>query len=75
MLLGIIGLWSVTYVFGWIFGCGSHVSANWGSLEQLSLYCTASIGGITNSFMISDLIVDVLVLVLPLPVVSSPCSW
>lgn len=65
--IGIVVLWTIAYFFGFIFGCGTHFSANWGSVAD-EAYCKALLD-MDNSFVVSDVITDVLILCLPLPVV------
>lgn len=67
--IAIVVLWTVSYFFGFIFGCGTHFSANWGSVED-EAYCTALLD-LDNSFVVSDLVTDIMILCLPLPVVCS----
>ena len=62
-------LWTISFFFGTLFSCGTHFSAAWGSLEDDALYCGAGMQ-LNSPFVISDLITDVVILCLPLPVVS-----
>lgn len=62
-------MWTITFVFGTIFSCGRHVSANWGSVQDALVYCGVGTN-FTSALVVSDLITDVMVLCLPLPVVS-----
>lgn len=63
-------LWTVGCVFGFIFSCGTHVSANWGNDLDVGMYCGPS-SDVNNAFVVSDLVTDVMVLCMPLPVVST----
>jgi len=67
--VAIVVLWTISFFLASLFECGVHFSANWGSVEDLS-YCTAAFN-IDNAFVVSDLLTDILVLCLPLPVVSA----
>ena len=70
-VLGVVTLlWTICYVLIDIFACGSHVTANWGPLSEQLEYCPV---GYTSEygFVISDLILDFALLVMPLPVVST----
>jgi hypothetical protein len=62
-------IWTISFLFSFIFTCGTHISAYWGSLESEEKYCGQ--GGFTleNAFYISDFITDVLILCLPIPMV------
>lgn len=66
----VVFLWSIAYILIDIFDCGSHLDANWGTFEELLAYCTTI--GFTSEygFVISDFLLDVLVISLPLPLVS-----
>ena len=68
----IVLLWTVSFFFGFLFGCGTHLSANWGSVEDES-HCTALLD-LDNALVVSDLITDVIILCLPLGVVCFPLT-
>lgn len=65
----IVGLWTASFFFGFLFSCGTHISASWGSVKDQVVHCGAAIN-LDNALVVSDLLTDVMVLVLPLPVVS-----
>lgn len=67
--ISIVILWTISFFFGFMFDCGTHFSAAWGSLEGFAMYCGASLQ-LDNPFVVSDLITDIMILCLPLPVVS-----
>ena len=64
----IVLLWTIGCLFSSIFACGTHIFANWGSSQDSILYCGPSYD-VNSAFVVSDLITDVMVLCLPLPVV------
>lgn len=66
--ISVVILWTLTFLFGFLFGCGTHFSAAWGSLNDAALYCGATLD-LDNALVVSDLITDILILCLPLPVV------
>ena len=66
-----IFLWAFTFFLIDIFACGGHVTASWGPLEEQSKYCDTIGYTSEEGFAVSDLIIDVLVLVSPLPIVST----
>lgn len=68
--IAIVVMWTITFLFGNIFNCGKHVSASWGSVQDNLTYCGAGTK-FTSALVVSDLITDVMVLCLPLPVVVS----
>ena len=67
--ISIVLLWTVGCLLAFIFSCGIQISGNWGSIHDLITYCGLS-GHVSNAFVVSDLVTDVMVLCLPLPVVS-----
>lgn len=66
----IIFLWTLTFVLEIIFACGSHLAANWGSPEAQDLYCSKIGFTSTDGLVGSDLALDVILLVLPIPKAS-----
>lgn len=70
----VVVLWTVGCLSGFIFSCGTHISANWSNFEDIKMYCGPSLD-VENAFVVSDLITDVMVLCLPLPVVSTRVNF
>ena len=67
----VLFLWSVCFVLIIIFDCGAQIFANWGTPEDQAAYCSA-IGHTSEEGLAgSDLILDVVLVVLPIPSVSS----
>ena len=66
----IVVLWTISFFVGLVFSCGTHISANWGSVKEQEDYCGAG-ANLANALVVSDLLTDVMILVLPLPVVGS----
>lgn len=64
-------LWTLSLFFGFMFACGTHISASWGSVKDETDYCGAAIY-LDNALVVSGLLTDVMVFALPLPVVISP---
>ena len=69
--IAVVVLWIVAFFFGLMFVCGTHFSSNWLGGEELIAYCGA-MSNLDNGLVVSDLITDVIILFLPLPVVSAP---
>ncbi|KAJ2988552.1 hypothetical protein NUW58_g3914 [Xylaria curta] len=67
IILGIAILWSAGFLIGGlIFGCGKHVELHWSPLQALvEAGCDASTPEV--ALVISDLILDIIILILPLP--------
>ena len=64
-------LWSLTFILIIIFDCGAHLFANWGPPADQEAYC-AAIGYTSEEGLAgSDLILDVVLIILPIPSVSS----
>ena len=72
--IAIVLLWTIGCLFAFIFSCGTHIFANWGSSQDWVTYCGPS-EDVNSAFVISDLITDVIVLCMPLPVVSTQRAW
>ena len=68
--IAIVLLWTIGFFFAFIFPCGTHFFADWGSIQSLVTYCRPS-EDLGKAFVISDLITDIMVLCIPLPVVST----
>lgn len=58
---------------GYVFFCGAHPSASWGSVSDEKQYCGAGMQ-LNDAFVVSDLLTDIMILILPLPVVSPRVS-
>ena len=68
--IGITAAWMIIFFLLQLFMCGGHIDWNWGPFIELE----KCLDGFTynNAFFISDLIADVLVICLPIPLVSCP---
>lgn len=66
-LVVICALWTVSFLFATIFGCGAHFEYPWGPLAEIGS-CNTNMR--LDGLMISDLITDILVWLVPIPVVS-----
>ena len=69
----VLFLWSLTFILIIIFPCGRHIYANWGTPASQIAYCEAIGHTSEEGLAASDLILDVVLLVLPLPSVSTVC--
>lgn len=68
VVIVIVVLWTIACLFSFIFPCGTHISANWGSIMDFATYCGASTN-VNNAFVVSDLLTDIMIWCLPLPVI------
>ena len=68
----IVIMWTITFILIAIFGCEAKFAVNWGSLASQLQDCAV---GLRAKYwtVVSDLIIDVLLIILPLPAVSLPC--
>ncbi|PWY66360.1 hypothetical protein BO94DRAFT_579703 [Aspergillus sclerotioniger CBS 115572] len=65
-LIGLCALWTLAFFFATIFGCGRHLAYPWGPLGEIG---SCNTNARLEAMMITDLITDVLVWVLPVPMV------
>ncbi|ESZ96821.1 plasma membrane protein Pth11-like protein [Sclerotinia borealis F-4128] len=68
VIIGLIILWGLGYFFSFLFACETHFNYFWTNLEN-QLKCTADLTMIQLSLSISDVIMDVILLVFPIPLV------
>ena len=66
-MLSVVIVWGISYVFGWLFICGTHFDRNWTSVAE-SLKC-GNLTMMNQSLSLSDVIMDFLIMVFPLPLV------
>lgn len=64
----IVIAWGVAFIFAIMFWCGSHMSAWWTDIEELNKYCGSALE-VETAWAISDFILDVVVIVMPMPMV------
>ena len=64
--------WGVAMIITYVTACGTHPAAAWESEISYVRYCKSTLHW-EEAFAISDFILDVLVLIIPLPLVWSPC--
>jgi hypothetical protein len=65
----IIILWTVGFFLVNVFGCGKHFSYSWGTFKKNDEQCVDGVPELTG-MIISDFITDLIVLILPFPIVS-----
>jgi hypothetical protein len=66
IIMALIVIWSVGFFFSFLFACGTHFNYFWTDLEN-QLKCPADLSQIDLSLSISDVIMDVIILVFPIP--------
>ena len=70
-VLVINAVWTIAFFIAVSLICGTHADANWGSVEDQLVYCSNSLK-IDNALVVSDVITDGIVWLLPIPVVRDP---
>ena len=65
----IITVWGIAYFFVFLFICPGHPDAYWEALIDQKDDCL-NVTSIHDSFSISDVILDILVITFPVPMVS-----
>jgi len=66
----IVTIWWLAYTFAIAFDCGTNFSAHWTALVNLIEDCS-DLQNVVLSLLITDLLTDILVLILPVPIVIS----
>lgn len=66
----VVGLWAVTMIFMNSFQCGTHISALWDSEEAYLKFCAAINPKYTEASALSNVLLDVFILALPIPKVT-----
>lgn len=70
---GLIVAWTITFFFVFLFYCGSHPSKDWSTVDDIIKSCP---NGLHDQLAlgISDSIMDVIIIAMPIPVACSPSS-
>ena len=63
------GAWAVTFFFAFTLACGTHVGAAWGTYDEFRAYCVNTIL-LDEIYTIVDFVLDLVVLLMPLPLVQ-----
>ena len=67
-MCGVIALWSLSFFFAFAFQCGTDIANWWTSAATIEAYCDNT-SALNVAFVISDVITDVMILIIPLPIV------
>lgn len=65
---GLVLVWGVGFFFALLFACDTHFDYLWTTLEN-QLKCPADLTKISLSLPVSDFLMDVILLVFPLPLI------
>ena len=60
--------WTLAFFLLFLFGCGRHLAAHWGTLANLERVCGNGLA-LETSLVVTDLATDLMVWFLPLPMV------
>ncbi|KAI0006993.1 hypothetical protein F4779DRAFT_537908 [Xylariaceae sp. FL0662B] len=69
-VVALVILWSVGFLFGLIFGCGKSVALHWAPLQLIEA-SGCDVSSPEEALAISDFILDVIIMILPLPTIWS----
>ena len=72
-MLFIVISWSIAFFFAIVFICGNDFSAYWTSTIVEKAHCVNT-NMLHNAFAISDVVTDVMIIILPLPMVDCICE-
>lgn len=67
IMLVTLALWSVAFCFAFAFICGLNFSINWQPVIVAGLGCQANLLLVTIAYAISDVILDLCLLFMPIP--------
>ena len=67
----LVVVWSVGFTFAMVFQCGKEFWALFSTAENLIEHCVKTLE-LAEAFVISDVITDLMILCLPLPMVLYP---
>lgn len=71
-MIALITIWGLGFFFGFLFACRTHFNYVFTDVEE-QLKC-ANLAMIQESLAVSDVVMDVIVFVFPIPLVSASCS-
>ncbi|PWY87082.1 hypothetical protein BO94DRAFT_575212 [Aspergillus sclerotioniger CBS 115572] len=69
-LIGIVIAWGATFIIALMSSCGTHFMANFSTLGEVVEHCINTFG-LLIAFAVSDVLVDLIILAIPLPLVMS----
>ena len=69
VLIGVVGAWAVTFVIAILAACGTSIAANFQTLGALKEECVDTFD-ILIALAVSDVVVDLAILFMPIPLVS-----
>ena len=73
-MMSAITIWTIGFFLGSLFICGSHYTAYWSSLASEKAFCVNTMF-LRIGYAISDVVTDIIVFIIPLPLVCCVSSW
>ena len=70
VLIGVVGAWAITFFVAILAACGTSIAANFQTLSALKGECVDTFD-ILIALAVSDVAVDLAILIMPIPLVSS----
>lgn len=67
-MIVVVGAWWIAFFFSFLFECGIHFEYLWSTLLNLVTHC-ADEEIFFKAYAISDVVIDGLILVMPIPIV------
>ena len=67
-LCALIAFWSLSFIFATAFQCDAHIECWWSSISTMREHCVDT-AALSLGFGISDVITDLMVLAIPLPII------
>ena len=71
ILIALTATWSIAFFFTLLFKCGTSIEAQWGTVVDLMEKCGSKFFLVEDAFGISDFLLDLAVLLLPIPKVGA----
>lgn len=69
VLIGVVGAWVITFIIAILAACGTSIAANFQTLGALKRDCVDTFD-ILIALAVSDVAVDLAILIMPVPLVS-----
>ena len=70
VLIGVVGAWAITFFVAILAACGTSIAANFQTLGALKGECVDTFD-VLIALAVSDVAVDLAILIMPIPLVSS----
>ena len=74
VMIWLIALWTISFFVAFLFACKGHFADWWTSLETLVDNCV-EFELLYYGFALSDVIMDMIIIIMPIPTVGFTSSW